>query len=232
MALGLGINHSVTDYALGWEPMDSEPIGTATLFLKNNTNVSPGAWLDEIGNTGDFIQQTTSNQATLLEGGLNFDGVNDNYVREELLSLKGDLIIVIVFNPSENLVGEGFFDSQENSNNSQIYINLDRLYYVANGQLSSFTFSRAITADSTQYIVISKENNGQMFAYHNQHGTATTNSEENSATFNIRNIGHAGGNFFPGTINEAFIINGTIETTYKFNLIKDYLLYKFNLRAA
>ena len=34
MALGLGVNHSLTDYALGWEPTDSEPIGTAILFFK------------------------------------------------------------------------------------------------------------------------------------------------------------------------------------------------------
>tara|TARA_R110000796_G_C14471350_1_gene425597 strand:- start:226 stop:957 length:732 start_codon:yes stop_codon:yes gene_type:complete len=243
MALGLGVNHSVTDYALGWEPTDSEPIGTAILFLKNNTNVSVSAWLDEISNTGDFTQSTSTRQATVAEGGLDFDGVDNYYARNNLLSIAADIpsAIVFVFSPSGSLGSpEGIFGSTEESNASSIAIaNVDNspdedssiVRFTANGQATAFTWPNIITT-TIQYIIILKTGGGALTAYHNQHGNAEVDNSPNENVFNIRDIGFGNSSYFQGILHEAFIISDIPSAGYETELIKDYLNYKFNLTAA
>jgi hypothetical protein len=238
MALGLGVNHSVTDYALGWEPTDSEPIGTAILFLKNNTNVSTGAWLDEIGSTGDFTQLIDGRQATLTEGGLDFDGEDDSYARNNLLSIDADIpsSIVFVFSPTGSLGSSvGIFSSTEVSNASSITIvnggDSSEASFTANGQETTFTWSNPITT-TIQYIIILKTGGGALTAYHNQHGNAEVDNPDNENAFNIRYIGFGNSSYFQGILHEAFIISGIPSNSYETELIKDYLNYKFNLTAA
>lgn len=236
MALGLGINHSVTDYALGWEPTDNNPsIGTIKLFLKNDTNISTNAWLDEVDSNGDFIQNELGRQASLSGGGLNFDGVDDVYEREETLIFydNAPLTIAFVFSPSEDLTGQNIFESEEV--NSRISITNSGgnsiLHFEAEGLVTTFAWGKTINTGK-QYIIILKSENGSMIAYHNQYGDAGVENPTNENLFGVKTMGFGNSRYFPGIIYEVFMISGSPINSNYYNSIKDYLNYKFNLIGA
>ena len=236
MALGLGINHSVTDYALGWEPTDNNPsIGTIKLFLKNDTNISTHAWLDEVDSDGDFIQNELSRQASLSGGGLNFDGLHDVYEREETLIFSGNtpLTIAFVFSPSENLTGQNIFQSEEG--NSRISITNSGynsiLYFEADGLVTTFIWNKIIITGK-QYIIIIKSANGSMIAYNNRYGIAHAENPQNENPFSVKYMGFGNSSYFPGIIYEVFMISGSPINSSYYDSIKDYLNYKFNLIGA
>mgnify|MGYP003661104271 CR=1 FL=1 len=74
----LGLGASLSAGAPPGDPSLLE-IGNISLWLKNDTAVTAAAWRDNSGLGKDASQATSGNQATVQQGGLEFDGSDDHY---------------------------------------------------------------------------------------------------------------------------------------------------------
>ena len=74
----LGLGTGVTA-AGGYKSFDPKDIRGLSLWLKNDTGVAVGQWDDSSGNDNHATQGDADAQAAVSDGGLNFEGGDDNF---------------------------------------------------------------------------------------------------------------------------------------------------------
>ena len=114
----LGLGNSITSGAVyddfSWLPTD---VSGLVLWHKNNTSVDAGQWNDSSGNNNHAVQSTTDNQASVSEGGLHFDGVDDFYEYSTQLNIGTSeaYTLAIVYHLDDNDVKNVVFSKDANS---------------------------------------------------------------------------------------------------------------------
>ena len=114
----LGLGNSITSGTLydefSWLPTD---VNGLVLWHKNNTGVDISQWDDSSGNNNHAVAGDTDNQASLFEGGLHFDGVDDFYEYSTQLNIGASesYTLAIVYHLDDNDVKNVVFSKDANS---------------------------------------------------------------------------------------------------------------------
>ena len=73
----LGLATGITNTSYQWQP--TQPRATMKLWLRNNVGVSAARWDDSSGSGNHAVQSTSGNQASVVDGGLDFEGGSDHF---------------------------------------------------------------------------------------------------------------------------------------------------------
>jgi hypothetical protein len=114
----LGLGNSITSGTVyddfSWLPTD---VNGLAIWHKNNTSVDVGQWNDSSGNNNHAVQSTADNQASVSDGGLHFDGVDDFYEYSTQLNIGASeaYTLAIVYHLDDNDVKNVVFSKDANS---------------------------------------------------------------------------------------------------------------------
>lgn len=75
----LGLGSSLSRATFTEEFVDLTSFSGLSFYYKNATEISTGGWGDQSNHDNDMTQESTDNRASLANGGLFFDGGNDQY---------------------------------------------------------------------------------------------------------------------------------------------------------
>ena len=233
MALGLGINATPLTTPLSWEPKDGRFNDELIFWLKNNTNVSPAAWLDESDNNNDVTQGTLGRQPTINEGGLKFDGVDDLLEFDNLITINPDsdfclcIALEMDSDTSNTLLEENTLNKISLSTKQLITISGD------DPEAANVT---AIPSSTTIYdspekiwIIIQRSANGYFNVTDGNNKTFNITGQPFTKGITINKLGGFSDGYLDGTILEVFMYNTIFQHASELKKAEDHLKYKFSI---
>jgi hypothetical protein len=153
----LGLGNSITSGTVyddfSWLPTD---VNGLVLWHKNNTSVDEGQWNDSSGNNNHAVQSTTGNQASVSEGGLHFDGVDDFYEYSTQLNIGASeaYTLAIIYHLDDNDVKNVVFSKDANSTFFEFF-DVDTVRINYNGSVVNLN-GGTHTAGSNRILVVTR----------------------------------------------------------------------------
>ena len=232
MALGLGLHTAPLITPLSWEPKDGRLNDELIFWLKNNTNVSTGAWLDESDNNNDATQSVGGRQPSVNEGGLEFDGVADVLNFDNLITINPDsdfslCIALEMYSDIENTLLE--YDAV-----NRISLSQNDVISVSGGNPEVVSTTATTTSgdiyNSTEkiWIILQRSASGSTLVSTNKKLSFNYNPSSFTNGLTINKLGGVSDGYLDATILEVFMYN-TIFTSGELKKAKDYLKYKFSI---
>ena len=234
----LGLGNSLNSGGVSSEFLPTN-ISNLSIWLRNGYNVEDEQWNDSSGNNNHIAQTSSGNQATVSDGGLQFEGDNDDHYDLTTEIDMGDSLPWAIF----MVVNLQSFDSANtiasNNSNAQMFFdiqNTDQIRYRQTGTASVLKFpsTSPFQLAEKMLITITKDASKNLVVYKN--GDALTqespaNNPANDGDFTFNQFGGRSSGpdrDMDGTIYE-FLIYEKALTSGEVASINTYLTEKFSL---
>jgi hypothetical protein len=225
----LGLGNSIIS---GGAPEEFLPtqISNLKLWLQNDVGVTAARWDDSSGNSNHATQSTSGNQATVSEGGLEFDASDDHYdINDIEISEREALIIFVVIElddvGNDTILGiDATAEFIEIQTNKVIRIKID-------GTTVQAAFSGATFTNDTKHVIaIQREEGatGNVNIFKNGTLLTPTSQVANAGAITFKTIGSRGSDrFFDGHILELLVYDTAELTEGQIESVNNYLAGKF-----
>jgi len=233
----LGLATGITNTSYQWQPTFVDGM---ELWLRNGVGVAVAKWDDSSGNDNHAEQETGGSQATISNGGLDFDGSDDTYLlgADIVIAAQGSVNIFAVVNlddaTTNTIVGTGGnADFMEFQNKSTI-----RFHFDATASPEKINFGTDIFDAGTKFLVHQERISGSTGTLSTQINGSTvtpsgfTGDGADPAAFTLDRIGSRNNDrFLNGELLELLIYKNDSADMTDSNIskINNYLLNKHGL---
>ena len=231
----LGIGNSLLNKSYQWQPTF---VGAdLKLWLRNGVGVLEGQWDDSSGNGANAAQSSSSNQATVSEGGLDFEGSSNHHYdleKDIVCSSQEAFTIFIVcqfesFDSQNSILGTGdnnvFLEFQTNRK-----IRMKAGGVVISAEYASGTFA---TGAEAAVFGIQRESGstGDIILFKYGSLVAPTNGQKsNTGSLTFNQVGARNSDrTFDGKILELLCYDTTDLTSSEISKINNYLKNKHGI---
>ena len=228
----LGLGNSIIH---GGAPEEFLPtqIANLKLWLQNGVGVTAARWDDSSGNNNHAAQSTSGNQATVSEGGLEFDASNDFYDISDVVIDEEEALIVFVVLELDNVGNDTILGIDATSEFLELQTN-KIVRIKIDGVTVQATFSSAqFTNDTKHVLAIQREEGatGNVNVFKNGTELTPTSQVANAGAITFKTIGSRGGGtpdrFFDGHILELLVYDTAELTEAEIENVNNYLKSKF-----
>ena len=234
----LGLGNTISKVAYQWSPKSVS--ATMKLWLRNGVGISAARWYDQSGNGNNAAQTTSGNQGSVVDGGLDLEGSNeDQYplTSDVVISAKRNITIFLVmkiesYDSQNSALGTGTTDDfLEFQTAERIRLKMDGTDIL---QYASGTFAAA----EKMLITIERiaGNDGTIRLYKNGSGVSVdstpTGDGNNTGAITFDRIGsRQSDRFFDGIIYELIVYGNDTEdlSSTDISKVNDYLKNKHNI---
>tara|TARA_R100001129_G_scaffold174627_1_gene147055 strand:- start:392 stop:1084 length:693 start_codon:yes stop_codon:yes gene_type:complete len=229
----LGIGNSLLNKSYQWQPTF---VGAdLKLWLRNGVGVLEGQWDDSSGNGANAAQSSSSNQATVSEGGLDFEGSSNHHYdleKDIVCSSQEAFTIFIVcqfesFDSQNSILGTG-------DNNVFLEFQTNRKIRIrAGGDTDSIEYPSGTFATGAKAVfAIQRESGstGDINLFKNGSLVTPTSQLANTGAITFNELASRNSDrFFDGIIHELLCYDTTDLTSSEISKINNYLKNKHGI---
>ena len=154
----LGLGNSVTSSEI-YDRFTPTQIANLKLWLQNGVGVTAARWDDSSGNSNHANQSTDDNQATVSEGGLEFDASDDHYDINDIEISEREALIIFVVIELDNVGNDTILGIDATSEFIEIQTN-KVIRIKIDGTTVQAAFSGATFTNDTKHILAIQREEG------------------------------------------------------------------------
>ena len=227
----LGLGNSITHGSVTEEFLPTQ-ISNLKLWLQNDVGVTAARWDDSSGNSNHAEQSTSGNQATVSDGGLEFDASDDHYDITDIVISDQEALIVFAVIELDNVGNDTILGIDDTDGFVQVQ-NAKTIRVKIDGTTTQTTFGVNQFTNNTKHVLAVQREagaTGNVNIFKNGSLLTPNTQRADSGPITFKTIGsREDDHYFDGHILELLVYDTADLTTDEISNVNNYLTSKFGI---